>query len=188
MPPVYEERMRRMFSPSCDLPDEPQCAPAWRPAGAIPKDDKPKETDLNKVFALVLNFKGHWASTFKDARQGKSEVKEDVEARRLFERFYAEWDRDTANVSNVTKVITHRAYYRIIALGKRALPFILESLAGGHGPWFVALDAIVGDDSEILPEHRNNARQLREDWLAWGRKNGYLESQASYAPVISRTT
>jgi hypothetical protein len=178
MRPVRNERLARMFSPACESPELPQCAPLTDSVDATSYDDRPKETDLGKVAELMRGFMIQWESRFRSLPRERIEgAKEDFEARQIFDRFYAEWNRDTATSSNMTRIITHPAYYSIIAMGKRALPYILKSLEDGGGPWFVALEAIVTDGSPVSSEHRNNARQMREDWLIWGRKHGYLEPQ-----------
>jgi len=167
MPLVNEERMRQMGLAGCELPEKPQCAPPAEPSPELLNDDEPKETDLNKVAELLRSFTLHWIS-FKGTTSKKIEVVgEDVEARQLFERFYEDWKGDTLMSSNLTAILTHPAYYKIIAMGKRALPFIFESLANGTGPWFVALEAIVIDNPPIYPEHAHDNRLVRKDWLEW---------------------
>jgi hypothetical protein len=99
------------------------------------------------------------------------ELKENVAS--MFCRLRDEWARDTLMSSDGTAIVTHPAYYGIIGLGPDALPYIFEDLQNGGGPWFVALQAITHTD---LTSHENavDARKLREDWLAWGRRHGYV--------------
>lgn len=92
---------------------------------------------------------------------------------RLFDQFLAEWTRDTAVTSDAVAILTHPAYYRIIALGRQVLPLIFKDLASGGGPWFVALEAITLENP-VQPEHAHDARLMRRDWLDWGRTHGYF--------------
>jgi hypothetical protein len=113
----------------------------------------------------------------------------DEESRGLFNKLYLQWRRDTAVTSNITTIITHPAYYKIIAMGESALPYVFESLANGGGPWLVALEAMT---SRIdTPLNRPgwvglNGRQLTEAWLNWGREHGFLRHDGS-TPVPAGT-
>jgi hypothetical protein len=181
MPPVHNERMNRMGLP-CDPPHGGSACKtgfaqddSWESsanaANAAPRATVEEAESLVRLFVAQYNMLKLGTITFAPGR-----IQEDEEARRLFDKYYTEWNRDTAHISNLTKVLTHPAHFRIIALGKRVVPFILQSLENGEGPWLVALESIISDDSPVPLDHRNDARKMREDWLAWGRKHGYLES------------
>ena len=101
------------------------------------------------------------------------EIKSYDNAEQLFEDLAKTWAQDTDMISDMTMVLNHRAYRRIIGMGKDALIPIFKSLEAGGGPWFSALDAITR--AEPVPEaHRRSARLMREDWIKWGRDNGWL--------------
>jgi len=91
----------------------------------------------------------------------------------LFRRLLSDWARDTMMSSDSVAILMHRAHYGIIGIGPPALPLIFKDLAEGGGPWFVALQAITHRNL-TSPENANDVRKLREDWLEWGRANGYL--------------
>jgi hypothetical protein len=181
MPRVHRDRMVQMSI--CDEPASP-CAEALQydlgAAHARPEDnfhvEENRASDV-ELMSLVNSF----VRAFVDAKavcwsRRQEPIVVDEKAHALFDRLYVAWKRDTAITSNETAIITHPAYYQIIAQGKRLLPFILKSLEQGTGPWFVALEAIVIEDAPlILPEQRRNARTLRNIWIHWGRQHGFLE-------------
>ena len=94
------------------------------------------------------------------------------EVERIFAESLAEWERDKGINSDQVAILLHPAHLRIIGLGPQALPLILKSLFEGSGPWFVALEAIVGENP--ISNGGAKANQMRSDWLTWGREHGYL--------------
>jgi hypothetical protein len=179
--PNADERKRLMGLPCGEEPDS-ICGIGYASVEAgKPSDDLPRASTSDLAILIdkfVREFQKSPGAALRISLINREES--DQEAAQLFLRFYADWNRDTANISNVTKIITHPAYLHIISLGKRALKHILESLQEGRGPWLVALEAIVYDDCPVPPEHRNSVQKMQEDWLEWGRRNGYLESQSGF--------
>ena len=82
------------------------------------------------------------------------------------------WHRDTDGLSVVTRILLHPAYTRVIAMGKPAIPLILEDLRDHGGFWYTALEAITG---QVLgsAEERRKPRLMTQVWLDWGRANGH---------------
>jgi hypothetical protein len=178
------------FHDLCGVADDACCEPATQIHFITVKNSgSPSENDR----ASLDQFLSLWAKFAEDLQQRRVACAVaakilgrqyaispnrtiDDNDRLLFEKLYAQWDADTANISNMTKVITHPAYYAIVALGERAIPFILKSLENGDGPWFVALEAIVPEKDRPILSDRGDARRMREAWLDWGRKNDYLEA------------
>lgn len=88
------------------------------------------------------------------------------------EALAAQWKRETAHLSLVSKKAMHPAYQAIIGLGPWALPFILKKLREAPDHWFWALEAITGQNP-VPEEHFGNIPAMTEDWLAWGDHEGY---------------
>lgn len=84
------------------------------------------------------------------------------------------WEAETAFLASITGISMHPAYQQIIGMGPTAIPLILSDLGKKPGHWFWALKSITGEDP-VLPEHRGNMKQMAEDWLRWGKENGYLK-------------
>src|SRR5215212_1255807 len=70
----------------------------------------------------------------------------------LFATLLEAWRSDTRFQSDQSVILTHPAYYRLIGLGPVILPQIFQDLQAGGGPWFVALEAITGENP-VRQEH-----------------------------------
>jgi hypothetical protein len=92
-----------------------------------------------------------------------------------FDALVKAWRQDILPLSNQTAILTHPSYYAIIGMGREALPFIFRDLVRGGGSWFVALNAIT-QENPAAEQNVNDARRMRDDWLAWGRTHGYVRS------------
>ena len=82
------------------------------------------------------------------------------------------WKQDNLFESSPWRMAAHPAYQRIIGLGQRAVPLILQQLAREADFWFEALVAIT-DEQPVAPNHAGNIEAMRQDWLRWGREQGY---------------
>ncbi len=89
-----------------------------------------------------------------------------------FWRLAAEWKRDTYWDSSVTQKILHPCYQQIIGMGPVAVEWILRALRVEPDFWFDALTAITGDQP-VPVEHAGDIQAMADDWLTWGRRNGY---------------
>lgn len=97
-----------------------------------------------------------------------------ISDRQRFELLTLTWQRDTQLSSISLDLTAHSAYQQIIGMGERALPYIFEKLALGQAHWYIALQAITGINP-IKKEHRGNIPKMTEDWIEWGRSNGYFD-------------
>ena len=90
-----------------------------------------------------------------------------------FDELTQDWKRDTRMTSSTTEMSMHPAYQQIIGMGERALPLIFRELQQAPSHWFWALRAITGDDP--VPEaDLGRVPAMRQAWLDWGRRNGYV--------------
>jgi hypothetical protein len=86
------------------------------------------------------------------------------------------WREATENLSSLTQIVSHPSYQTIIELGKRGepvVPLILRDLQKNGGYWALALNAITGVNP-VSVKHIGNPLKVREDWIAWGRRQAYL--------------
>lgn len=91
-----------------------------------------------------------------------------------FDRLADEWEDDRPRGADIAQMTAHPAYQRIIAMGKPAVPQILDRLAAKPDHWFVALHAITGA-SPVAPENRGRFKEMTAAWLQWGQEQGYRE-------------
>ena len=97
----------------------------------------------------------------------------DAARRQRFEMLVTEWKTETLIVSSVTEKWNHRAYQSIIAMGKPAIPLILERIAGGERLWALALLSISGENPA---EATRTPEEAQRAWLDWGAERGWLNS------------
>ncbi len=83
-----------------------------------------------------------------------------------------QWKQDNLFESSPWRMAAHPAYQRIIGMGQRAIPLILQLLSRETDFWFEALLAITGEQP-VPPEHAGDLEAMRQDWLRWGRDHGY---------------
>ena len=96
----------------------------------------------------------------------------DLQVKSEFDNLVQMWKKATSHYSFLGQIITHPAYLRIIGMGAKALPLILEELRQRpNGNWFSALEAITGKD---VGQEANNIDEAIQLWLEWGEQNKYL--------------
>ena len=90
-----------------------------------------------------------------------------------FQALADEWLADTRYESRVQSMIVHPSYQRIVGMGERALPLILQRLERETDHWFPALQAIAGENP-VPPEDAGNLDAMTRSWLQWGRRRRLL--------------
>jgi len=116
------------------------------------------------------------------ARQFRKMQEEDSSDAKQFRYLADLWSAETSFLSDLTAVFMHPAYQRIIGMGKAALPHIFTELRDRSGHWFWALRAITGDDP-VAPESAGNIRAMREAWLIYGKRRGYISGELAEIEV-----
>ena len=91
-----------------------------------------------------------------------------------FNRLASEWKSGRRRGVDVAQMVEHPAYQRIVGMGEKAIPLILEELERELDHWFPALREIAGV-SPIPEESKGNLVKMREAWLKWGRSEGYIQ-------------
>jgi hypothetical protein len=92
----------------------------------------------------------------------------------LEQRFHfllSKWKCDTGHLSATRE--QHSAYQEIIKLGDPVVLVILRHIKETSEHFFIALSEITGENP-VKPEHRGYLQLMTEDWLEWGRSNGYI--------------
>jgi hypothetical protein len=83
------------------------------------------------------------------------------------------WKRETAFDANLSKIVMHPDYQRIMAMGSGVIPLILRDLAKRPAHWFWALHNLVRD-GEDPAEGLTTIEEARRAWLKWGHDHQYL--------------
>jgi hypothetical protein len=99
----------------------------------------------------------------------------EVDLGKLFAILTAHWKSDmhVKVSSDPSAVMKNPAYQMTIDLGKKVLPLIFKEYEKEDDMWAIAIACIL-DFSPIPEEHYGRIALIREDWLKWGRANGYL--------------
>ena len=83
------------------------------------------------------------------------------------------WRAERGVLSSARQMAQHRDYIRIIDMGERAVPLILNELCHNPDHWFVALHAITGANP-VPEEARGRLREMAAAWVAWGEEHSYI--------------
>jgi len=101
-----------------------------------------------------------------------------------FEELRKEWLETRNTISSIVGDISRNpAYYKIVGMGPKVIPFILEHLSeetktGMPDHWFAALWAISGGEDPVPDADQGRIRKMAEAWLRWGEQRGYLNAES----------
>jgi hypothetical protein len=98
-------------------------------------------------------------------------VSEEIQKR--FTELASQWTQDVEGISSTIEMVRHPAYQEIINMGKAVIPLMLKDLSQNPLYWLTALRQIT-QENPVPPEHKGKVKQMAEDWLNWGKKQGYL--------------
>ncbi|MFY9951432.1 MAG: hypothetical protein WAK27_22215 [Candidatus Sulfotelmatobacter sp.] len=90
-----------------------------------------------------------------------------------FYKHATRWKRETALYGNLSKIVLHPDYQRIMAMGPKVISFIIKDLAEKPAHWFWALHNLVPAGQDPA-EGLTTVEGARQAWLKWGRDNDYL--------------
>ncbi|OLE21537.1 MAG: hypothetical protein AUI36_34350 [Cyanobacteria bacterium 13_1_40CM_2_61_4] len=111
------------------------------------------------------------ALVFLDKEHAPEATEEEL-LQETFSNLATDWKASTAAWSSIARRYAHPSYQAILALGKDAIPLILNELKNRPDYWFAAL-RVLTKDSPVGPEVGFD--QAVEGWLAWGKAHGHLD-------------
>lgn len=97
----------------------------------------------------------------------------DVQLEQTFDKLAKRWKRETINISSIQQMVLHPCYQKIIAMGHKAIPLILNELKREPDFWFWALRALTGQDP-VTEDIRGDLMAMTKAWLDWGREHANL--------------
>ncbi|MCY7332558.1 MAG: hypothetical protein LH649_07830 [Pseudanabaena sp. CAN_BIN31] len=98
-------------------------------------------------------------------------VSEEIQER--FIKLASQWTQDVEGMSSTVEMTKHPIYQEIISMGKAVIPLMLKDLSQNPLYWLTALRQIT-QENPVPPEHKGKVKQMAEDWLNWGKQQGYL--------------
>jgi hypothetical protein len=104
-----------------------------------------------------------------------TQISEDeiIAAQEKFTELASQWTKDVEDMSSTVEMVKHPAYQEIINMGKAVIPLMLKDLSQNPLYWLTALRQIT-QENPVPPEHKGKVKQMAEDWLNWGKEQGYL--------------
>lgn len=100
----------------------------------------------------------------------------DKELSEMFESLLKEWDRDTAFHSSYNVIQEHPNNQKIIDLGNRVIPLLLEATRKSPDmKCHIALRSITGVKLNVPKEHVGKTKEIARLWIDWGKETGYVK-------------
>jgi hypothetical protein len=90
-----------------------------------------------------------------------------------FRQLADEWRANRPRGVDLTEMLMHPAYQKIIGMGLPAVPHLLAELAEKPDHWFWALHVIT-NENPVPPGSEGKLKQMADAWLQWGRERGYV--------------
>lgn len=118
--------------------------------------------------------------TIQDAKENIKEIyssksfRENI-FRDTFNKFKDEWKKNTRMYSSVSYIVSDENYNNIIGMGKDVIPLIFEDLEKTNDFWFTALIVLTGKNP-VKKENIGYIEKMKEDWIEFGKENGYIKS------------
>lgn len=91
--------------------------------------------------------------------------------REIFNVHTEKWRNETGHFSTTDRKYLHPSYLRIIGLGPAVIPLILEEMQRAAGFWFVALQALTGENPT---NETMNFEEATTSWIEWGIERGFI--------------
>jgi hypothetical protein len=96
----------------------------------------------------------------------------DAEFAERFAELNARWKEETGHSSKIKTMREHFAFIAIVAMGPRAVPFLLANLERDDSFAFLALSQIT-QINQVPKESAGKIDEMAAAWLAWGHAQGY---------------
>lgn len=120
-----------------------------------------------------LDHIGDLAARVRRFRTGLRNLTNAADDAVMFNLLAESWRSSTASVASSSAHAMTSDYLRIIGMGERALPLMLEDMRKSPDHWFAALQAITGENP-VPEEARGRLAAMADCWISWGELNGYL--------------
>lgn len=98
-----------------------------------------------------------------------------------FKNLKESWKQERGISSSTTQSAMCMSYQRIIAMGEKAIPFILSDLRDNPeqpDQWFWAL-RVITEQNPVPDAHRGNFAAMARDWLKWAESADIAKFQPS---------
>ena len=90
-----------------------------------------------------------------------------------FYNLLVNWRNEVRHSSFVAEIAMNPNYQKIIGMGEKVVPLLLQELERRPEHLFWALKAITGADP-VQPHQRGKVRDMAQAWLLWASEKGYV--------------
>ena len=89
-----------------------------------------------------------------------------------FDEIARQWKSETGGMSSVSQITSNKHYLRILSMGGKVIPFIIDDLRREAAPWFTAL-SVLSNRYDIGLEYRGQFRKIANAWIDWWENEGH---------------
>ena len=130
---------------------------------------QPLDRDCDFVDSARAHQRGPWVAYVRELHLKRSRCSQPKTDFETFRDLVDQWRSETWYKSSISRRVSHPAYLKIIGLGPKAVPWILQELRQEPDYWFAALEAITRENPS---PNATSFPELRDAWLRWGEVNG----------------
>lgn len=93
---------------------------------------------------------------------------EEAGIQKRFRELADKWYEEIGGDSSLTRINSNLNYLRIIKLGERVIPLIIEELEKEPAPWFLALQ-VLSERDDIGQDTPGDFSKITKAWLDWSK-------------------
>ena len=151
---------------------ENELSKSWRTSG-YPRNELCETEEEWKIFSRKISS---LISPPTELADYSSEDRLHDETKVRFEVIARQWKLETGGMSSVSQITSNKHYLRILAMGQRVIPYIIDDLRKEAAPWFYAL-SVLAERDDIGREYRGQFRKIANAWIEWWENEGHLVCQ-----------
>jgi hypothetical protein len=91
----------------------------------------------------------------------------------LFNYLYNEWIEEIKYQSSIDSIINNDYYKKILSMGWKVVPYIIDALKAKPNHLFLALSEITGENP-VKPEHYGKIKDITRDWIEWWNEKSHV--------------
>jgi hypothetical protein len=100
----------------------------------------------------------------------------DDELFQMFKKLLQEWERDTAFHSSYNVIQNHPNNQKIVDLGNRVIPLLLEETRKSPDmKCHMSLKILTNVKLDVPKEHIGKTKEIARLWVNWGKEAGYIK-------------
>lgn len=94
--------------------------------------------------------------------------------KKLFDNLVKSWKEETGVISSTTVIINNPNYQKIIQMGEKAIPFIIEELKENRNPDLMYALRVITGENPVPPESRGKVKEMVSKWLDLAKEKDWV--------------